>query len=62
MHMWQQWLNALLGLAVIAVPFLNMTDQSFMWTLSILGIAIAALGTWGAVQHQDMMEYRERMT
>jgi hypothetical protein len=60
--MWQQWLNAFLGLAVIAVPFLNLTDQAFMWTLAIIGLAIAAFSTWSAVQHQDMVEYRERTT
>ncbi len=60
--MWQQWLNALLGLAVIAVPFINLTAEAFTWTLALLGLGIAALGTFGAIQHGDMVEYRERTT
>jgi hypothetical protein len=61
--MWQQWTNALLGLAVIAVPFLGLTGDAFMWTLSIIGIAIAVLGAWGAITHDQMTDrYSERMT
>ena len=61
--MWQQWINALLGLAIIVVPFLGLTGDAFTWTLAILGIAIAALGVWGAVAHEGMYEqYTERMT
>jgi energy-converting hydrogenase Eha subunit H len=60
--MWQQWLNAILGLAVIAVPFIGLTTDAFTWTLAVLGIAIAALGVWSAVQQGDMAEYQTRMT
>lgn len=61
--MWQQWTNALLGLAVIVVPFLNLTGDAFTWSLAVLGIAIAALAVWGAVQNEGMNEqYYERMT
>lgn len=61
--MWQQWVNALLGLAVIVVPFLGLTGDTFIWTLAVLGIAIAAFAIWGAVSHEGMYErYTERMT
>ncbi len=46
--MWQQWINGILGLWVIAIPFLGLSASAFMWTLAITGIAIAVLGFWGA--------------
>jgi hypothetical protein len=48
--MWQQWINALLGLWVIAVPFLGLDQNALMWTLAITGIVIAILGAWGAAE------------
>jgi len=48
--MWQQWINALLGLWVIAVPFIGMSQNALMWTLAITGIVIAVLGAWGAIE------------
>lgn len=55
-YMWQQWTNVILGLWIIAVPFLGMTGNAFTWTLVITGIAVAALGVWGA---QDVASERE---
>ena len=46
--MWQQWVNALLGLWIIALPFLALTGASLTWTLVISGIVIAVLAVWGA--------------
>jgi hypothetical protein len=46
--MWQDWTNAVLGLAVIAVAFLGLTGSTLMWTLGILGAVIAIVGLWGA--------------
>lgn len=46
--MWQQWVNVILGLWVIMVPFLGMTNSGFTWSLVISGVVIAALGLWGA--------------
>lgn len=46
--MWQQWVNVILGLWIIAVPFLNMTGSGLMWALVITGLLVAALGVWGA--------------
>lgn len=48
--MWQQWLNAVLGLGVLAVPFLNLASDALTWTLAIGGIAIAVLALWGAIE------------
>lgn len=55
--MWQQWTNAVLGLLVVAVPFLDLAAATFTWTLVVIGIAIAALGIWGA---QETNTERER--
>jgi hypothetical protein len=43
--MWQDWVNGILGLWVILLPFIGMTD---MTTLVITGIVIAVLGFWAA--------------
>ncbi len=43
--MWQDWVNGILGLWVILLPFIGMTDQT---TLIITGIVIAVLGFWAA--------------
>ena len=50
--MWQQWINAILGLWVIAVPFLALTGASLMWTLVVTGVVVAALAVWGAMEEQ----------
>ncbi|RJQ33767.1 hypothetical protein C4568_03900 [Candidatus Parcubacteria bacterium] len=51
--MWQQWTNAVLGLWVIAVPFIGLTGTALTWTLAITGIAIAILAFWGAQEHSE---------
>lgn len=48
--MWQQWVNLLLGLWVIVVPFIAMSGSTYTWTLVVTGIIIAALGLWGALE------------
>ncbi len=49
--MWQQWVNGILGLWVIVVPFLGLTAQAFTWTLVVTGLVVAVLGFWGAGEH-----------
>jgi hypothetical protein len=56
--MWQHWINALLGLAVIVVPFIGLSASAFSWTLAILGIAVAVIGLWGALESSDMRTMR----
>lgn len=64
--MWQQWVNAVLGLAVIAATFMGLTGATFTWTFTILGLAIAVLALWGGMQEQSERQehyregYRER--
>ena len=58
-HMWQQWVNALLGLWVVAVPFLGFTEANMMWALVITGIAIAVLALWGGAYEQSTSHRRD---
>ncbi len=44
--MWQQWVNALLGLWTIAVPFMGFSGNTLVWSLMITGLAIAVLSIW----------------
>jgi divalent metal cation (Fe/Co/Zn/Cd) transporter len=45
--MWQNYTNAVLGIAVLVVAFLGLTDTTLTWTLGILGVLIAIVGFWG---------------
>jgi hypothetical protein len=46
--MWQDYVNAFLGLCVLAVAFLGLTGTTLTWTLGILGAVILILGLWSA--------------
>lgn len=59
--MWQQWVNGVLGLWVVAIPFVGMDAAQATWALAITGLAIAVLGFWGATEHQAMMQGDTRM-
>ena len=52
--MWQQWVNGVLGLWVLLVPFLGLTDAQNTWTFASTGLVIAILGFWGASEHATM--------
>jgi hypothetical protein len=56
--MWQQWVNAILGLWVIAIPFIGIAGSALTWTLAITGIVIAVLGVWGAQEISPTAERR----
>jgi len=51
--MWQQWVNALLGLWVIVIPFLGLTGAALMWTLVVTGIVVAGLSLWAVGTSQQ---------
>jgi hypothetical protein len=59
--MWQQWLNGLLGLWLIALPFTMGLGTGVTWTLVITGAGVAILGFWGAIEHKGM-EHRYHRT
>ena len=46
--MWQDWLNGILGIWVLVIPFTGMAGSSLTSTLVITGIVIAILGFWSA--------------
>jgi hypothetical protein len=48
--MWQQWINAILGLWIILSAFLGMSASAMTTNLVIVGIVIAILGFWGAYE------------
>jgi hypothetical protein len=48
--MWQDWVNGIVGLWVIVVPFLGLTGTSLMWTLVVTGVVVAILGFWSGAQ------------
>lgn len=57
--MWQQWVNAILGLWVIAIPFTGLAGSALMWTLVVTGLVVAVLGFWGAGREQT--EHQRRL-
>lgn len=54
--MWKQWVNAILGLLVLAVPFLGLTTAAFTWTLAIAGIVVAVLAVWSVAEYSSVSE------
>jgi hypothetical protein len=48
--MWKQWANAVLGLAVLAIPFLSLSATTLTWSLVVAGAAIAVLAAWSIAE------------
>ncbi len=44
-----QWISGILGLVVVAVPFLALSGTTLTWTLVIVGLAILVSSFWGMV-------------
>lgn len=44
--MYQNWINGLLGLLIIAVAFVDLAATTQMWTLGIIGAIIAGINFW----------------
>jgi hypothetical protein len=49
MRMWQDWVNAFLGVWLVALAFLGVTDK---WTLVVVGAAVALLGFWAITRER----------
>lgn len=56
--MWKQWINALLGVGIIAVPFLGLTGATLAWTLGIMGALVLLLSLWMTLE-VSTEEYEE---
>lgn len=55
MLMWQDWVNAFLGIMLVLLVALGITGN----TLTLLaGVAIAAFGIWGAMRNQGAEDSR----
>lgn len=59
--MWQQWVNLVLGLWILATPFLGLSGDSLTWSLAITGIVVAGLALWGGLQEQDPEYHRHTL-
>ena len=46
--MWQNWINAILGLWIMLSSFLGMSAAEMTTNLMVVGAVIAVLGFWGA--------------
>lgn len=49
--MWQQWVNGILGIWLVILPFLGFAADTLNTILIITGVVIAVLGFWGATEH-----------
>lgn len=62
--MWQQWLNFVVGLWVIASSYMGFTTDAMITNFTVSGIVVAGLALWGALEHRRMMsrggEYSQR--
>ncbi|QQG46502.1 MAG: hypothetical protein HYY55_01505 [Candidatus Niyogibacteria bacterium] len=47
--MWQNWINGVLGLWVILMPFLGLTPSAHRSLMVVTGIVIAILAFWSAM-------------
>jgi hypothetical protein len=56
--MWKQWVNAVLGLAVVALPFLSLSATALTWSLAVAGIIIAVLAIWSTAEFSSPEETR----
>jgi hypothetical protein len=51
---WQHWINFILGLWVIVSGYITFTSVSLATNLTIIGIVIAVLALWGALENQSV--------
>jgi uncharacterized iron-regulated membrane protein len=59
--MWMSWVNAVLGVWLIAVPFLGFTPVGLTWALVLTGIAVAVLAVWSAGQEASERTHIEQL-
>lgn len=53
MRMWQDWTNGFLGVWLILLATLNVTNS---WTILATGALVAAMGFWGVVRERSEEE------
>ena len=57
---WQHWVNFILGLWIVLSAYMNFSVTGFTTNFTIIGIVIAILALWGALQ-QKSRENRTRV-
>ncbi len=48
--MWKHWVNAVLGLLMVVLPWLGLDAVTSQWTIVVGGLVIAALSVWSATE------------
>lgn len=46
--MWKQWVNGVLGIWIVLLPYLGFTADVHTWLMVVTGIVIAVLAFWSA--------------
>ena len=59
--MWQQWVNAIIGVGLIATPFLALSATVLMWTLMVAGAAVVILAVWGSMKEESSEYHRYKL-
>lgn len=54
--MWKQWVNGILGVLIILMPNLGLTESMRSALLVIIGIAIAVLAFWSVSEKKKSYE------
>ncbi len=52
--MWQNWTNIVLGIALVGIAFVGLSEVTLVWTLSVIGIMIVTLELWEASLISEM--------
>jgi len=53
--MWKQWVNGVLGLWIVLLPYLGFTADIHTWLMVITGVVIAVLAFWSASESKGAM-------
>ena len=53
--MWKQWVNGVLGIWIVLLPYLGFTVGTNTWLMVATGIVIAVLAFWSASENKGAM-------
>jgi len=57
--MWQHWVNFVLSLWLVLSGYIGLSAAAMLTDLTIVGIAMAILAVWGAVEDQSYYHAHE---
>src|SRR3989344_2606793 len=52
--MWKQWVNGVLGIWIVLLPYLGFTSDIHTWLMVVTGIVIAVLAFWSASESKSV--------